>query len=128
MEIMDVQTINSFKILTGQQRCEGWCWSSFLFTSHFLGGKQTASYKTKIQSSWWYFIVFTPLIIISIISKNWRCLWLYSAQRIQQKALLYLKEIYQLHSNMLFNVCNRAASERLHCLDYLLEYSPNGPD
>ena len=33
---------------------------SFFFSSHytFLGWKQTASYETKIQSSWWHLIVF----------------------------------------------------------------------
>ena len=39
MEIMDIQTISSFKILTGQQRCAGW--SSFLW------------YKTKASFVFW---------------------------------------------------------------------------
>ena len=88
------------------------------------------------SDKWWYLIVFVfclfvfffPVNFISVISENWQWLWRYSVQRIQQKALLYLMEIYQLHSSMTFNICNRAASLRLRCLDYLLEYASNGPD
>ena len=65
------------------------------------GACQSCQFYT---SHWTCWSLICPINIISIISGNWQWLWRYSVQRIQTNALLYLQEIYQLHSSMIFNI------------------------
>ena len=81
----------------------------FLFHTTLFFGKSRKQVIILRFRAWLYLIFFCPINIISVISGNWQRLWRYTVQRIQQKAHFFLKEIYQLHSYMIFNMFRLSA-------------------